>query len=183
MEEGSSIADRSVYEQPCVSSRGMEAKSRSALNKGSRRPDKAIYVPRALRQSECETSLSSSSCSLTPSVSEESSSDNTDLPPANHEPGTDSANESVAEQDVTAYIAGVEPVDCDQTLSFFMAMSLEEERSSKDTSQTNTSCQNTEETDDHHHKVQRQIHVTVSDCESHLQSFPSESQLICNFRK
>lgn len=159
VEECSSDTDGSVYEQPCVSSRGRGRKSRSALGKGSRRPDKAIYVPRALRRSECETSLGSSSCSLSLSVSKESGSDNTDPPPANHEPGTDSADESVGEQDATVHAAGVEPVDCHQTMSYFMAMTLEEETSSEDASQTNTSCQNAEETDDYHHEVQRQIHA------------------------
>lgn len=156
VEECSSDTDGIVHERPRVSSRGMEGKSRSALSKGNRRPDKAIYVPRALRLSECETSLSSSSCSLSLSVSEESSSDNTDPPPANHEPGTDSADESVGEQDAVTHGAEAEPVDCDQTLSYFMAMTLEEERSSNDTSQTYTSCQ---ETDDYYQEVETQIHT------------------------
>ncbi|XP_060764770.1 R3H and coiled-coil domain-containing protein 1 [Neoarius graeffei] len=151
----------------------MAGKSRSALSKGSRRPDKAIYVPRALRQSECETSLSSSSCSLTLGVSEESSSDNTDPPAANHEPGNDSADESVGEQDVTAQIAGAEPVDCDQTLSFFMAMSLEEKKSSKDASETNTSCQNTEETDDYHHEITAHLKEEASVIENTCNDFSS----------
>ncbi|MCJ8742712.1 hypothetical protein PDJAM_G00085370 [Pangasius djambal] len=173
VEECSSDTDGNVYEQPCVSSRGMQGKSRSALSKGSRRPDKAIYVPRALRQSECKTSLSSPSCSLSLSVSEDSSSDSTDPPPANHEPGTDSADESAGEQDAMAHTAGAEPVDCDQTLSYFMAMTLEEERSSRDTSQTNTSCQDTEETDDYHHEITAYLKEEASAIESTQNDYSS----------
>lgn len=157
VEECSSDTDGNVYEQPRMSGRRTRGKSRSALSNGSRRPDKAIYVPRALRHSDCETSLSSSSCSLGLSVSEESGSDNTDPPPANHGPETDSTDESVGEQDATAHGPRVEPVDCEQTLSYFMAMSLEEAKSSKESSQTCTSCKNTEETDDYYHEVQSQI--------------------------
>ncbi|XP_053501935.1 R3H and coiled-coil domain-containing protein 1 [Ictalurus furcatus] len=173
VEECSSDTDGSVYEQPCVSSRGRERKSRSALGKGSRRPDKAIYVPRALRRSECETSLGSSSCSLSVSVSKESGSDNTDPPPANHEPGTDSADESVGEQDATVHAAGVEPVDCHQTLSYFMAMTLEEETSSEDASQTNTSCQNAEETDDYHHEIMAHLKEEASTIENARNDYSS----------
>lgn len=156
MEESSSDTDGNAYERPCVSSRGMKGRSRSALGRGSRRPDKAIYVPRALRQSEYEARLSSFSCSLSLGVSEESSSDIRDLPSANHEPVTDSADES----DAAVRIAGVEPVDCDQTLSYFMAMTLEE-------AQTDPTRQNTEETDDFYHEVHEQIHTvpfTGHDC-------------------
>lgn len=180
MEECSSDTDGNVYQQPYVRSRRMERKSRPAFSRGSRRPDKAIYVPRALRQSESEASLSSSSCSLSLSVSEEYSSDNTDPPPANHTPGTDSADESVGELDTAAHTVGAEPVDCDQALSYFMAMTLEEERSSDDTSQTSTACPNTEETDDYHQEVLRLIHTSAF---YGIRSPPSESQLIFRFRK
>ncbi|XP_058267484.1 R3H and coiled-coil domain-containing protein 1 isoform X2 [Hemibagrus wyckioides] len=147
----------------------MERKSRPAFGRGSRRPDKAIYVPRALRQSEYEASLSSSSCSLSLSVSEEYSSDNSDPPPANHTPGTDSADESVGEQDPAAHTAGAEPVDCDQALSYFMAMTLEEERSSDDISQTSTAWPNTEETDDYHQEIMAHLKEEASAIE-HTQS-------------
>lgn len=79
-----------------------------------------------------------------------------DLPSANHEPVTDSADES----DAAVRVAVVEPVDCDQTLSYFMAMTLEE-------AQTDTTRQNTEETDDFYHEVHEQIHtvpLTGHDC-------------------
>lgn len=156
MEEHSSDTDASGYEQPSVSKRGTEGKTRSSFSRGRRRPDKAIYVPRALRQPEYDTILGSSSCSPSLSVSEESSSDTTDPPPANHEPGTDSADESVGEPDATASTAQVETGDYGQTLSYFMAMTLEEK--SEDTSQTNTSCQDTEEMDNYHHEVPGNIH-------------------------
>ncbi|XP_046717339.1 R3H and coiled-coil domain-containing protein 1 isoform X1 [Silurus meridionalis] len=157
VEECHSDTDGNVCEQLCLSSREVEKKSRSAHRKGSRRPDKAIYIPRALRRSECETTLGSSSCSpnCSPSLrlSDESSSNNTDPPPANDEPDTSSINESVGEQNATECVAGTEPVACDQTLSYFMALTLEEEQSSTDESQATASCQNTEETDDYHQEI------------------------------
>lgn len=155
--ECSSDTDENVYEQLSVRSRTTERKS--GFSRGRRRPDKAIYVPRALRQSESEPSLSSSSCSLSLSVSEESSSDNTDPPPASHEPGTDGTEESASGYEAAVHTAGAELVDCDQTLSYFMAMTLEDDKSSDDTSQTHTACLNTEETVDYHHEVQRLIHT------------------------
>ncbi|KAK2823674.1 hypothetical protein Q7C36_020274 [Tachysurus vachellii] len=162
--ECSSDTDENVYEQLSVRSRTTERKS--GLSRGRRRPDKAIYVPRALRQSESEPSLSSSSCSLSLSVSEEFSSDNTDPPPASHEPGTDSAEETAGGYEAAADTAGAEHVDCDQTLSYFMAMTLEDDRSSYDTSQTHTACLNTEETVDYHREITAHLKEEASAIEN-----------------
>ncbi|KAM9455372.1 R3H and coiled-coil domain-containing protein 1 [Clarias gariepinus] len=171
VEEHSSDTDASGYEQPSVSKRGTVGKTRSSFSRGRRRPDKAIYVPRALRQPEYDTILGSSSCSPSLSVSEESSSDTTDPPPANHEPGTDSADESVGEPDATASTAQVETGDYGQTLSYFMAMTLEEK--SEDTSQTNTSCQDTEEMDNYHHEIMTHLKEEASAIENTRSDYSS----------
>ncbi|TSM12550.1 Golgin subfamily A member 7 [Bagarius yarrelli] len=164
VEDCSSDTDGNVYEQPCVRSRRMAGNSRPALSRGSRRPDKAIYVPRALRQSECETSL----CSTLLSASGQ-----TDPSPANPEPEAGNAEESIGGQDAVTLTTGAEPVDCYQILSNFMTMTLEEDRSSDDTSQTSMACPNAEETHNYHDKIKAHLKEEVSSIENTKSDFSS----------
>uniref|UniRef100_A0A3B1KAP1 R3H domain-containing protein n=1 Tax=Astyanax mexicanus TaxID=7994 RepID=A0A3B1KAP1_ASTMX len=98
----SSDTDSSLYEHPYGSDRRRQGRSggraghRYNHSRGNRRPDKAIYVPRALRQKLSESSdgsngpsrTSSSSCL---SATEESSSNTTDLPAEPPSVGSDPA--------------------------------------------------------------------------------------------
>lgn len=133
---------------------------RSARSRGTRRPDKAIYVPRALRQKACE-SLSSdqhnrSSSSYCLSTSEEFSSDNAEPPPPSEEAEFYSADQSVVEPDVFSG-SGMHPwpPTWDQTVSYFMAMGLEDraEEECSNTARADSPCQNKDETDDFYSEV------------------------------
>ncbi|XP_007255009.3 R3H and coiled-coil domain-containing protein 1 [Astyanax mexicanus] len=141
----SSDTDSSLYEHPYGSDRRRQGRSggraghRYNHSRGNRRPDKAIYVPRALRQKLSESSdgsngpsrTSSSSCL---SATEESSSNTTDLPAeppsGNQEPAFYSTDESVSEPDL--FTEGSRsrmqpwPPAWQQTVSCFTKMSLED---------------------------------------------------------
>ncbi|XP_062870750.1 R3H and coiled-coil domain-containing protein 1 [Trichomycterus rosablanca] len=147
--ECGSDTDASSCDGSSTSSREMEVKPRPLPSRGNRRPDKAVYVPRALRNTQRpESSLDSSSCSPSLSVSEES--DSTEPPHADHARGADGPDGSIAEQDVLT--AGAEPPDWDQTVTCFMGMSLED-GSSKCNTQTKSLGQDQEETDDFYHEI------------------------------
>ncbi|KAI4875236.1 hypothetical protein NFI96_010708 [Prochilodus magdalenae] len=191
--EDSSDTDGSLYEQPCSWDSGMErtassqpAGHRSTRTRGTKRPDKAIYVPRALRQKACEgsgsdePSRSSSSCFL--SASEDSCSDTTEAPAANQEPVFYSTDESVGEQDVFTQVLGPRPYPWppawDQTVSYFMTMSLEDqaEKDCSNITPTELPCQpqNKEETDDFYSEITAHLkegEVVIENAQNDYSSF------------
>ncbi|XP_030623979.1 R3H and coiled-coil domain-containing protein 1 [Chanos chanos] len=146
-EEEGSDGGGSFYEQPKAQDRPEDnrrqterAGPRVARGRGSRRPDKAIYVPRAMRQKAAEersvpeqTAHPSSACSVNSSALEESLSDVMETSVAAEcGTGTDSADTSLAEQDGSALFSGPDSGSClpalDQTMSYFVAMSLEDQQ-------------------------------------------------------
>ncbi|XP_037403373.1 R3H and coiled-coil domain-containing protein 1 [Pygocentrus nattereri] len=191
--EDSSDTDGSLYEQPCRRDRRMEGTSssqpaglRSVRSRGTKRPDKAIYVPRALRQKACESSgsdepsRSSSSCCL--STSEESSSDTAEPSAANPEPVFYSTDESVGEQDMFMQVSGSGPYPWppawDQTVSYFMAMTLEDqaEEDCSNITPTESPCQpqNKEESDDFYSEITAHLkegEVVIENAQNDYSSF------------
>lgn len=125
---------------------GEVSEPRRSRGRGARRPDQAIYVPRALRersssgggQSGATTSSSvdraeSVSSSISVSTSDESCSDTTDSLPAataNQHTGLDPLNESGG-QELFVSLSGSNPCPWppawDQTVSYFVSMSLDDQ--------------------------------------------------------
>ncbi|XP_076875939.1 R3H and coiled-coil domain-containing protein 1 [Brachyhypopomus gauderio] len=121
--------DGSFYE-PSREMSGRPAGRRGG-SRGTRRPNKAVYVPRALRQLACESPEQPSHTSPSLSTFQEPSSDTTEPPPANHDLGPDIAEESGGEKEVFMQISGSEACSwsptLDQTVSYFMEMTLQEQ--------------------------------------------------------
>ncbi|XP_035391635.1 R3H and coiled-coil domain-containing protein 1 [Electrophorus electricus] len=167
-EEVSSDTDGSLHELPQGWSKEPRGRSR-----GPKRPDKAIYVPRARRQVARESpeqpSHTSSDCCHSLSIVEESSSDTTEPPAANHKPGPDITNESVGEQDVFMQILASEPCPWppawDQTATYFMAMSLQDQgeedcsSSSALPTESQSQTQNKDHTDDFYPEIIARLKV------------------------
>ncbi|KAL2099903.1 hypothetical protein ACEWY4_004297 [Coilia grayii] len=165
--EEDSDTDSSAYEAPiCRSHPPMEslAKPRRSCVRGGRRPDQAIYVPRALRErggghalqggisspstDHTETESVSSSCSLSYSASEESCSDTTadSLPtPANrHAPLPDPLDQSPGQELFAQPSSSVScpwPPVWDQTVSYFMGMSLDDQAEEEEEEEEDESTQ------------------------------------------
>ncbi|KAG5272334.1 hypothetical protein AALO_G00164310 [Alosa alosa] len=137
-------APPSRYDQPMESSRAGEGLSerRHSRGRGARRPDQAIYVPRALRErsggggdqqgvttsSPAERAESvSSTLSLSTSDTSESCSDSA---AANQHPALDPLDESGG-QELFVQLSGSDPCPWppawDQTVSYFVSMSLDDQ--------------------------------------------------------
>uniref|UniRef100_A0A3B3Q9P6 R3H domain and coiled-coil containing 1 n=1 Tax=Paramormyrops kingsleyae TaxID=1676925 RepID=A0A3B3Q9P6_9TELE len=114
---------------------------RQTRSRAPRRPDKAIYVPRAMRDkaapasdpTQAQLAPDSSGCSLKQSTSGTSPEIGTDLEaqsflPASQETASKATNESASEPEVSELPSDssgqASPAAWDQTLSNFMAMSL-----------------------------------------------------------
>ncbi|XP_072515444.1 R3H and coiled-coil domain-containing protein 1 [Salminus brasiliensis] len=134
--QDSGDTEGSVYEQPCgwdrrleIRSVGQSAGHRSTHSRGTRRPDKAIYVPRALRQKVCESSERSNEPSRRCSSS--CLSTTSEPPAANQEPAVYSSEESVGEHEVFTEVPRSGPYPWppawEQTVSYFMEMRLEDQ--------------------------------------------------------
>ncbi|KAL4609561.1 R3H and coiled-coil domain-containing protein 1-like [Arapaima gigas] len=142
--EGEGESDDNVNEQAVRQDRAAEGgkgnqapKPRLKHIKATRRPDKAIYVPRAMRaaasQGSTQLELNSSSSSLSPSALEESFPEATSCQEpqlaansltASHEStGTQELLNPLPETDILAL-----PSVLEQTVSYFIAMSLDSEK-------------------------------------------------------
>ncbi|XP_018608198.1 R3H and coiled-coil domain-containing protein 1 isoform X1 [Scleropages formosus] len=104
---------------------------RRMRSRGTRRPDKAIYVPRAMRiaasQGPDQVELNPPSCTLSPSAAEESCPDaaNEKLPQPPAAP-----DESAGKAEVSDPLADPEtpPAVLEETVSYFISMSLDSEK-------------------------------------------------------
>lgn len=142
MEKCSNDTDASTCNGSIASSKEIEVKPRSLHNQRNRRPDKAVYVPRALRNAQ---SLEFSSSSNSPNLSVFEESD-----PPNHTPATDVSDRAAIEQNVLT--AETNPPDWDQTVTSFRGLSLED-GSNKCDVQTKSLYQDVVEADDLYFEV------------------------------
>ncbi|XP_051539154.1 R3H and coiled-coil domain-containing protein 1-like [Myxocyprinus asiaticus] len=137
LEEYSSDTDGSSHVRTNSRGRKMEDKGnsrslepRSNNRRGARRPDKPIYVPRAMRQKVYENSTDLEQQNLNPS-SEESGSDVVDGPlVANEKPGADGTDRSLdVEEVVQLSRSGSSPLspDWDRTVSLVMSLTLDDQ--------------------------------------------------------
>ncbi|KAI7793360.1 putative R3H and coiled-coil domain-containing protein 1-like [Triplophysa rosa] len=126
-EEDCRDTERSSYQRPHCRGRGRGGRGNSRPpettfnnRRGARRPDKPVYVPRAIRQNVSENlagfeQLNLNPCENSLSTSEESSSDDIMKGPlvANQEPDVNSTNQSLNDA-------------CDQTVPFLTSMPLDD---------------------------------------------------------
>ncbi|KAG7476314.1 hypothetical protein MATL_G00081530 [Megalops atlanticus] len=138
--ENDSDAEGGACEQTRLRGKGVDSSKRSPApeprqtrSRSQRRPDKAIYIPRAMRERErpappAPPATGSAGCSLSLSPSEESCPNTPEAPPpANQETACDSADESLGEPEACPVLADAKGFTWDQDISIFMAMTLDDQ--------------------------------------------------------